>query len=612
MQELEPPEAPIEAIPESLPQMQAEEPKKGGFFKRLFSKKAPESMGSSNNFQDNPELIMPSMDMPPALELPPLDDINNIYDNNYSKDLNPSAKGADDDILPLIDMHIEDLKSENTDKKVSSKKSVKLDSKSGKSKGKLKKGQKTKVDGVDESSQFDWSREISDQDILIHDNNRYNQDVSMIIDQANKHIDDKGVMTNNNSLFSSHSDISPLLEPINVHDMEIPKLEPLGNISLQNMQQIPSMDERSHKEFASIALNHEKLRKRLEKNLTDNKMFKLKKPEILSLFKLYDESVEKMIEDKEMSITHKRKQIKDHENKLKAQEKSFRDMQAYIKGLDKRLKEREENLNKIISDSVESELKRRLKVEKRSLSDELKKTSSLNNDLKKKVRIIEDDRTRFEREHTKMSENERKKLNSLQALYEKKLRELDSERRQYESELKAFEEHKKTFEEKKKESLKLLAKAEAVSKELHDVAKMKAYIDEKAPAIEKELVEDRELQTAIGKAEDSLVREKANLDNMIFGKYIEKKLRSIKPEYLEKKQDWKVALHSNPLYEQISSCRKLLSQKDIEGAKSAYSDIRRAYNSLQTSRKEKEALYTAIRELYNDIQLKMVDMQMHS
>ena len=41
-------------------------------------------------------------------------------------------------------------------------------------------------------------------------------------------------------------------------------------------------------------------------------------------------------------------------------------------------------------------------------------------------------------------------------------------------------------------------------------------------------------------------------------------------------------------------------------------DIRKEYEHLEVSINEKEAIYNTIRELYNEIQLKLVEIQMRS
>ena len=154
--------------------------------------------------------------------------------------------------------------------------------------------------------------------------------------------------------------------------------------------------------------------------------------------------------------------------------------------------------------------------------------------------------------------------------------------------------------------------ADTVSRDLEDIKKTKEYIDSSKSFVESELTEDKELKSAIEKAEKSLVQEKENLDKMIFDKYLNNNLKNIKPEYMQTRQEWKIALRNNPLFDQISQCRKLLIQRNIIGAKKLYNDIRKAYDEVEAPAKEKEALYTSIRELYNDIQLRFVEAQIHT
>jgi hypothetical protein len=185
------------------------------------------------------------------------------------------------------------------------------------------------------------------------------------------------------------------------------------------------------------------------------------------------------------------------------------------------------------------------------------------------------------------------------------LKELDMERRDLDSE-------KKRFEDRNKQSLELISKADNISKELAEIIAIKSDLDNTKKTVDKELSEDMGLKQAIDAAELKLARERENLDNLIFSKYVENRLKSIKPEYLEKQDDWKAELKSNPLYAQISNCRQLLSQHKIDEAKVLYNSVRKSYDIIQVTKTEKEALYNSIRELYNDIQLVIVESQLRS
>jgi len=577
MQDLEPPEVPLELVSETA----AKEHEKGGFFKKLFSKKNPTTESSIDSLPSLPEIDGMKIDLP-TLELPPTD-----MDMNIDNDTPESSSE-----LPSLTDQLQDLKTDLN--------RIESDKVKNKSRGKLKKGQERKIDKVDESSQLDWNREIEDQEILIHDSNRFNQDVNLLITQADQHVDDKTQDSADNIFMSQHQDIIPALESTNVQDVNTNIMQPLP----ESTQQMSPIDAEQHKAFTKISDNHQKLRSTLERYLKNQKLFN-NKAKLTELFKLYDDSIEKSIEDKETELNKTKHNLERYEAHLKEQEKNIKDMHSYMKKLDMKLKDRENHINDIIADTVEKELTRRLKIDKKSLKEGLSKTVMLNTDLKRKVKIIEEDRIRFERERQRMSEMERKKLTELQFIYEKKLKDLDAEKKE-------FTEQRRTFEARRKISLELVKVADSVSKELQEVKRLKTTVSIDAKNVEKELAEDKELKDAISKAELSLTDEKANLDKMIFSKYIENKLKSIKPSYLETKQDWKVALKSNPIYEQISQCRKLLVQRNLNDAKKQYNDIRKAYDQVDAPKKEKEALYNAIRELYNDIQLKMVESQIHS
>jgi hypothetical protein len=193
-------------------------------------------------------------------------------------------------------------------------------------------------------------------------------------------------------------------------------------------------------------------------------------------------------------------------------------------------------------------------------------------------------------------ETERKKFNDLQEVYDKKLSELERD--------------SKEFENRRSMAIDLLGKADTISKELENVKHMKAFVEQNRKVFKRELTEDRELKRAIDKGEMTLRREKENLDNIVFSKYIEKKLRTIRPTNADSKQELKISLESNPLYDTIKQCRQVLEEGNTVGAKDIYNKIKRSFEHTKLLKKEHDALYTAIRELYTDIQLKTVEIEM--
>ncbi|MGV8141448.1 MAG: hypothetical protein ACP5NW_03335 [Candidatus Woesearchaeota archaeon] len=577
MSDLESPEIPLQ-----LAMPAAEEPKKKGFFRRLFSKDKPTS--------ELPEMELPKMDIP-SLEL----SMDNVSFDNSNPRIDEGLNEGSFASLPALpsipeqgDEYVPDggiLIADKVDNKIENK-----------SLGKHKKGQKRKISKVNESSQFDWNREIQAQEILIHDSNRFNQDVNVLVSRADEHVEAKKPVAKGKTFMSEHKEITPDVEPVNIEES---KATPPVQEDVP-----PYMNMQHHKMFVKLSANHQKLRNQLKKHLSNQTLFN-NRYKVTQLIKAYDESVEQHIENMKLELADRKNQLDKREDKIRTQEKNIRDTYKYVKGLDKKLAEKETQINLIISKNVERQLTERLYNERKLLDGELSRTEALNADLKKKIKIMEEDRIKFEREHQFMSESERKKLNELQAVYEKKLKELETERN-------AFYEEKKIFDSKKKNALELIQKAGVISKNLEELKHLKESVEQSKATIERELHDDTELKDALTAAEAKLSDEKQNLDNLIFSKYLESNLKNIKPEYADKKQDWNNESKSHPLYGQITQCRQLLLQMKMTEAKALYNNIRRAYEQIPNSSGDKEGLYTAIRELYNDIQLKMVEAQIHS
>ena len=213
MQDLEPPEVPLELTS----QLPVNVPEKKGFFKKLFSKKTESvnsdvGLSSSASIDSNADLSLanlPKIDLP-ELELPSSLDVANLDNVDITAPETATLDSGNNLVLPSIE------------EQISASSTAALKAK-GKSLGKLKKGQARKIDKKDESSQFDWNREITDQEILIHDSNRFNQDVNTLITTTDEYIDNKNSKISDNILASQHQDT--------VQDLESLNISPLGQLT---------------------------------------------------------------------------------------------------------------------------------------------------------------------------------------------------------------------------------------------------------------------------------------------------------------------------------------------------------------------------------------------
>ena len=618
MQDIEPPEAPIDLVSTETGTVQESTSSKKGFLKKLFSKKERDSVTS--NADDNttiPPFDMKSdnsnnnTDILPQLQdnIPTLPSLNDQLESEITapekkktgKSKGRKQKGQSENISGfnesdrfdwnnLIALQEDIIKdnAKNIDTQITNK-----------SKGKKPKDKKAEQPHVDETSNFDWERPIRQQEILIHDSNRSNQDINALISKADEHVAEKSLMTNNGVFLSEHQDINPSIEQMNIPDTHTELNVIINPETVQKQDNIigemPVVDAKEHQLFQKINASHQKIRSILGRSLQNKKFFD-NKSRIKELLKAYDESIEKRIEDGETRLSQKSIKVESQRKQLRTQELGMKRLYAHVKNLDQKLKLREMKINQIISDTVGKEIIRRVGAEKKMLKNEITKTIQLNKTLKSRISSVEKDRTLMEKQYRTIMETERKKLNDMQQVYDKKIIELDKDR--------------KEFEDRRNKALELLKKADGISRELSNIKQLKEFIEQNKKFIRKELSEDKELKRAIERGEVTLKKEKENLDNLVFSKYIEKKLKAIKPEYIETKQDMKIDLESNPLYDQIKQCRQVLGQGNIKTAKEEYNSIKRSFEYSRLQKKEREALYTAIRELYNDIQLKLIEVEM--
>jgi hypothetical protein len=218
--------------------------------------------------------------------------------------------------------------------------------------------------------------------------------------------------------------------------------------------------------------------------------------------------------------------------------------------------------------------------------------------LTQKLNILEKDRIAFDKKKQKLINIERDKLNSAQEIYDRKLRELDVER--------------KEFEDKRLKSIDLLNKGEILAKELSEVHEIRTSIDKDRKILKKELHEDKELKKAISGAEIRLKQEHENLSKTIFSKYIESSLGNVKPGFGVNEPtsvDFNMAYEGDGIYSSIKDCKAMIMQGDISNAKKIYNAIKKSFESSKFSVIERKMLYNNIRALYNEIELASIEQK---
>lgn len=558
MSDLVPPEVPIKS-----------DMKKQGFFKKLFSKKNKVSI------DPNP--------MATAVSIPDFVDQENI-----TLPESPDIKVGDE--LPSLPPITQEKNLEKIKKSL------------GKGKGKkVKLESQSSYQQFDLRKSFDWSKPIAEQDNIVKDSSRNNLDVAALIEEAKRQISSQESISNSSSALSTSDDIPPL-------NIEIPGIAEThtemnqqigGEAAVENeniIPEMPSINLAEHKEFEKIDKEHEKLRIQLDKKI--NAKTEFQKIGFRQLLKQYDDRIEKKIEQKELELSDKRNKLEGFQNVLKKKEHELKQLHEHIKGIDAKLKAKEFKLNDIIRDSVNKQLSKRTGKDRSLLKSEIQKTISLNKRLTQKLNILEKDRIAFDKKKQKLINIERDKLNSAQEIYDRKLRELDVER--------------KEFEDKRLKSIDLLNKGEILAKELSEVHEIRTSIDKDRKILKKELHEDKELKKAISGAEIRLKQEHENLSKTIFSKYIESSLGNVKPGFGVNEPtsvDFNMAYEGDGIYSSIKDCKAMIMQGDISNAKKIYNAIKKSFESSKFSVIERKMLYNNIRALYNEIELASIEQK---
>jgi hypothetical protein len=522
----------LDIVPPEVPKLE----KKQGFLKKIFSHKS--------KTVEEQKIVRPTLDNV-SVELPDLPELPSLDTSLTTTGVAEPTEIPLPNTLPPI-------------AKISTKNTV------GKSKG---KGTKQAIERIDESNNFNWTESVSEQDNMISDSNRNNEDVNNLIISSDQHIEDQKKVLDNKLLTLPEN-----LPEMKFDNPEVPDI---------TTNAVP-MPPKERKFFNKLGNEHKKIRKDL-----NSSMKHFTRPGFVRLLKQYDDKIESIIEQKQVEYSKKSIQLTELSKSLSAKQLELNELQKTLKSLQTRLNAKEKNLEESVTKHVEKQLVDRSKKEKAMLRKELQKTISMNKDLKIKLDTIKKDRLLLENTRTKLVDEYRKKLNSLQQTYEHKLGELNKERTD--------------FEDKRKHALELLHKADLIQKEKNDLDKLKNLVEQKKHALNERLHDDLELKQAIDQSETKLSQERENLDNMIFSKYIKWKLSDSKDAETisEMLKDPKVDEINNMIVE----CRSKALSGNVVEAKRMYNTIKHKFETYSIDDYNRSILFNSIRELYGDIQI---------
>jgi hypothetical protein len=175
--------------------------------------------------------------------------------------------------------------------------------------------------------------------------------------------------------------------------------------------------------------------------------------------------------------------------------------------------------------------------------------------------------------------------------------ELDSEKEKLKRDKEEADELMKKLPMMRKDYEKLSEKMNELYETLKDLTKKEAELRELENKIEIN-------NQALARAQQRLEETELRIKEKGFSQYLETELREqplVNPK-LEEEQE--ITRASNlEIYSLIDECKAKVREKNLSEAKKLYMKVREAYNTISIKGTEKDLLYTAVRELYDDIKL---------
>ncbi len=379
-----------------------------------------------------------------------------------------------------------------------------------------------------------------------------------------------------------------------------------------------------------------------------NKIFKQKLKETL---KEYSKGIKSDISDKKKELDAEKK---DTLRKLKEEaraEAKLKNAQRKLKAHEKAVYEREREVKNLIEEGIRSKLDIRYKREQTTLKratthahnlqktfemdaqkltkqksnfhaakkeaeellQEAAKLRKLKTELEKKDEQLKLEITHLEHRDSELKQttSELEKKDKMLLDKEKMLEVRISKHEAHEAELEAqekaikldlrdLETRKKEMENKAQELLSWEGKAKHEQEELDYI---KTGLNTKQRQVEAKLSVAKEVQDNLVQTEQQIQKEKQELESEGFQKYFAKKaetlmnetnMKGTAPEVLE-------------IYEMIDKCKQLINASQIDEAKKSYKNIRDAFTQSTFDETDKVVLHNAIRELYDDINLTLLN-----
>jgi hypothetical protein len=251
-------------------------------------------------------------------------------------------------------------------------------------------------------------------------------------------------------------------------------------------------------------------------------------------------------------------------------------------------------------------------VKKEEAVDTSELIKEMEKNLVEKIRIEEKARVEKEFEHERaIFEKEKQSLEQEKIAVAGKASKYEFKEKQLKRDKADLEAEKAKLKRDKEEADDLLKKLPVMRKDYEKLNEKMNEVYETLKKYSKKEVELREIEKNIelnkqilAQAQQRLEETEQKIKEKGFSQYLETELKeeSLVSHKLEEVQD--ITKASNlEIYNLIDECKTLIRDKNLNEAKKRYMRIREAYNTVNVQGTEKDLLYTAVRELYDDIKL---------
>ena len=281
------------------------------------------------------------------------------------------------------------------------------------------------------------------------------------------------------------------------------------------------------------------------------------------------ESLKHILEIKEKEITPLLGKFEQDILLLNEKEKALNEKIKQIDKNEKLLEDKETNIMKRSNFNLKKEERLNLKEEQLELK-EIK--------LKEKEIEVSKHDIKLNKYISKISKNKELKENA--KMLDKKLKDVEN-----------------ILVKKSKKLLEVVKKENQFKKWEDDLKQKDNYLDQKEEKVNIKL-------SVLGKKEKDYKRQMEDIVEDKFHSYLQQsiKKRRLKPLYNKKDIDY----NHNKLYVLMDNCRDLIDQGNLDEAKRLYNLVRKLFVGLNIKGAEKNILDTAIRELYQEINVATV------